>query len=183
VGESEDHARYLREQLRELESVAERTRAELDQYAPAHALSAEGAVNRAASVERLGKLYEYIARVKQIIAGLEASAALPPPREQRTVQGEAMMSADHRANLATSQLQHSKRFSKWIREPEHGRWTINGLSKAVPMAASSISQAQRRKNDPLSRPIRKDRAERIQQLTGWPADEAHWPGGILDDDE
>jgi hypothetical protein len=28
------------------------------------------------------------------------------------------------------------------------------------------------------RPIPRDRAEKIEKLTGWPADAAHWPNGI-----
>ncbi len=122
-----------------------------------------------------------VMRTYELMAEQDAKAeGLRGPPQTRTVHSE-VLSAEHRANLSVSQGAHGKKFLKWIRDPANGRWTMNSLAKAVPMSPSAISQAQRRKGDELSRPIRKGRAERIETLTKWPADEAHWPGGILED--
>jgi hypothetical protein len=52
-------------------------------------------------------------------------------------------------------------------------YTIKRLAGEVGLSVSGLSQARRHRSDPLHRPIRKQTADLIEHLTGWPA--TRWP--------
>lgn len=54
-------------------------------------------------------------------------------------------------------------------------FTMRSLAAKLGCPPSLLSM-QRRAEDP--RPMPTDRAQKIEQLTGWPADKKHWPGGL-----
>jgi hypothetical protein len=59
----------------------------------------------------------------------------------------------------------------------HGN-SLRSLAEALDISPASLSQHRLPKKDPNHRPCPEARALRIQDLTGWPADAAHWPAGI-----
>jgi hypothetical protein len=108
--------------------------------------------------------------------------ALTGHARQRTVNSEPMheLSDSHRAALSEA-IKPGTKFLKWIRSKEHGGYSQNRLAAAVGMKPSTFSQARMAKSDPNSRPISESKAKQVQKLTGWPADDAHWPAGIRKD--
>lgn len=59
----------------------------------------------------------------------------------------------------------------------HG-YSMRSLAAALGISPAAVASHRLPKSDPNHRPIPAVRAERIQDLTGWPADAAHWPAGI-----
>lgn len=52
--------------------------------------------------------------------------------------------------------------------------TLRSLAKRLGVPVSLLSMYRAKDG----RPVPRDRAERIEKLTGWPADDKHWPNGI-----
>lgn len=70
---------------------------------------------------------------------------------------------------------------KFLKSIRAAGYSLNSLAKAVGMSPSALSQARRNKTDAYSRGIRASKARHVNKLTKWPADDAHWPGGIIED--
>lgn len=68
-------------------------------------------------------------------------------------------------------------FLKAIRAAKE-KYVLRDLAVALDVSAAILSAHRLPPNRESSRPIPQSRAERIQALTGWPADERHWPAGI-----
>jgi len=52
--------------------------------------------------------------------------------------------------------------------------TRGGLARALGIDPALLSRYRKG-----TRPIPQERADKVKALTGWPADKAHWPGGIV----
>lgn len=83
------------------------------------------------------------------------------------------MNADHR--LAISKGAKSDPFQKAITKRGYSQ---NSLARAIGINPAVLSLHRNK-----LRRIPKARAEQIAKLTGWPADAAHWPCGIVSDGE
>lgn len=68
---------------------------------------------------------------------------------------------------------HDQRFKEAMKK---AGYTQEGLAEAANISPSMLSRARAKK-----RAIRVSKARRIQALIGWPADDRHWPGGIVED--
>lgn len=127
---------------------------------------------------------EHLRRAAAELRGLSGRA------HPRTVHTEMEMTDSHRAALGTSRAGHSVKFRRWIANAEGKRpfrpYSLRRLAEAIkaddiPCSASALSQAQRPRRDHLARPVRPDVAGKVEELTGWPADDAHWPAGFQDE--
>lgn len=65
------------------------------------------------------------------------------------------------------------------RETEgHKRYSLRSLAKAIDIPPSLLSMYRSKKN---GRACPASRAKRIERLTGWVANAAHWPNGLTSD--
>jgi hypothetical protein len=134
---------------------------------------------RALAALREGKV-ELARELADLAAECEAMAivfeerGLPSGERRGKVNSEHQpMTDEHRAALSESR-KPSGPFLKWIRLPEHGRWSLNRLAAAVGMSPASLSQARLPKSHDNFRPIPRSKATQIEALTGWPA--TSWSG-------
>lgn len=79
------------------------------------------------------------------------------------------------SRIAISKGRSADPFIEVIRSVKPKGFTLRSLAKRLKCSVSLLSM-QRRADNP--RPIPRDRAEEIEELTGWPADSKHWPGGL-----
>jgi hypothetical protein len=70
------------------------------------------------------------------------------------------------------------KFLAHIQDVQPHGFTLRSLALAIRVAPATLHAYRRPKGAPNSRPIPAARAARIERLTGWPADAAHWPSGI-----
>jgi hypothetical protein len=118
--------------------------------------------------------------IRAALREADALEGLPVPGQPRTVNSSMQQTAEHRAALSEA-IAPGGKWLKWIRAKEHGGYSQNRLAAAVGMSVSALSAARRPKNDASSRPIPLSKAQQVEALTGWPADEKHWPAGIRKD--
>lgn len=95
------------------------------------------------------------------------------------------MVESHRVALSVSAVKRLKRGrsvpdAAFMAAIQAKGYTQATLAAAVGIKQPTLSAHRKAKDDPNSRPIPTARAERIQQLTGWPADARHWPCGLSD---
>lgn len=64
-------------------------------------------------------------------------------------------------------------FFATIRAAKPKGFTLRSLAKRIGEQASLLSMQRKG-----ARPIPAERAKLIEELTGWPADRKHWPGGL-----
>jgi len=83
------------------------------------------------------------------------------------------MHAQHKLAISEGQAKRDKKFKETIRE---SGYTQASLAAAIGMQASLLSMCRSGE-----RAMFMSRAKRIEQLTGWPADKAHWLGGLIED--
>ncbi len=96
-------------------------------------------------------------------------------RLRRATVNDVSMHADHRLAISKGQGDEDRAFRKAIRAKGY---TQNALAKAVGINQAVLSLHRRElRKIPLAR------AQRIEALTGWPADAKHWPCGIVSDGE
>jgi len=86
------------------------------------------------------------------------------------------MHAQHKLAISKGQAKSDKRFKDTIRNATPQGYTQASLAAAVGMKASLLSMCRSGE-----RAMFLSRARRIQDLTGWPADLAHWRGGLIED--
>lgn len=111
-----------------------------------------------------------IARLEQ--AAKILSGALHQGPTKVNVSRDNMQATDR--SLSISAGHSKKRGDSFMAVIRSKGYTMRSLASELGTHASLLSV--QRKGD---RPIPRERAEKIQQLTGWPADAAHWPGGIV----
>lgn len=112
---------------------------------------------------------EQIAKLEQAAKILSGSLHQAPSKVNVSTQ---MASTDR--SLSISAGHSKKRGDSFMAVIRSKGYTMRSLAAELGTHASLLSV--QRKGD---RPIPRERAEKIQQLTGWPADAAHWPGGIV----
>lgn len=125
----------------------------------------------AAELLRLAGVLDRQADELDIEAGLIESLNNTPV----TFKVKTQMHSQHKLAISEGRATRDKKFKKTIREAEP-RYTQAALATAVEMQPSLLSMCRSGE-----RAIYLSRAKRIEQLTGWPADKAHWPGGIIED--
>jgi len=83
------------------------------------------------------------------------------------------MDNSHRINISRSRSRGRPNdpFSTACRR---AKLTQGGLAQALGIDPALLSRYRKG-----TRPIHQERADRVKALTGWPADKAHWPGGIV----
>lgn len=113
----------------------------------------------------------------------DESIALQPITKPAKVMSDMVDS--HRVALSVSRVKRLKRDKAAPDGPFMTAIQAKGFTQATLAAAIGIKQptlsAHRKpKGDPNSRPIPTARAQRIQELTSWPADSRHWPCGLSD---
>jgi len=86
------------------------------------------------------------------------------------------MHDQHKLAISEGQAKRDKKFKDKIRAAKPKGYTQAGLAEAVGMQASLLSMCRSGE-----RAMFLSRARRVEELTGWPADKAHWPGGIIED--
>lgn len=79
---------------------------------------------------------------------------------------------EHKFNIARGQ----KRGDKFLQKITASKYTQTSLAAALGITPALMSM-YRRADDP--RPIPRERAEKIEALTGWKATARNWPGGIV----
>lgn len=85
------------------------------------------------------------------------------------------MTPEHKLAISEGRTGRDK-FTAKIRAAKPKGYSQNALAKALGIKPSLLSMYRTgERKIPLAR------AQRVQELTGWPADAAHWPGGILSD--
>ncbi len=113
---------------------------------------------------------------------LDQIARLHSVEQRNTVKGEMETLTDtHRLNISAGRSPVDKKadpFLAHIRNPKndrlHGKgYTLRSLATALEVSASMLSMNRRTHACPQTR------ADRVEALTGWPADRKHWPAGIL----
>lgn len=141
-------------------------------------IAAAEAAHRAAQQERLDKLLrlsrEFVAEGLPTAADREFFMGLSKPltkREHSHTVNSSMMTAVHKVAISAGR----KKKDAFLNAVRAKGLTMRGLAAELDIPPSLISM-YRSAEDP--RPIPRERAERIQALTGWPADARHWPGGI-----
>lgn len=85
------------------------------------------------------------------------------------------MHEQHKLAISEGQAKRDKKFKEKIRAAKPG-YTQASLAGALGMKASLLSMCRSGE-----RAMFLSRAKRCEELTGWPADKAHWPGGIIED--
>jgi hypothetical protein len=85
------------------------------------------------------------------------------------------MHSEHKLAISEGQAKRDKKFKDTIRNAKP-RYTQAGLAQAIGMKPSLLSMCRSGE-----RAMFLSRARRVEDLTGWPADKAHWPGGIIED--
>lgn len=101
---------------------------------------------------------------------LEVEPGLHSVEHRSTVKGEVDQLTDtHRLNISASRGGSDP----FLRNIRAAGYTLRSLAKECGVSASMLSMNRRTHGVP------KARAEKIQALTGWPADRRHWPAGIL----
>lgn len=90
-----------------------------------------------------------------------------------SIVGKSNMDNDHRLNISRSRSRAAPRdsFSSACRK---AKLTQGGLARALQIDPALLSRYRKG-----TRPIPQERADKVKALTGWPADKAHWPGGIV----
>lgn len=91
-----------------------------------------------------------------------------------------MLTSDHRLAISRGSKPRGAaakvdRFQEHIREKG---FTQARLAAALDIDKGLVSKYRQKKGSGKSRPIPQFRADEVEKLTGWPADTAHWPGGI-----
>lgn len=89
-------------------------------------------------------------------------------------------------NATTSEMQLARRlaisrgrapkdeFRKAIREAKPRGYTLDSLATKIGISGTLLTMYRKG-----TRPCPTERAAKVQQLTGWPADAKHWPGGLI----
>jgi hypothetical protein len=83
------------------------------------------------------------------------------------------MQLENRLSISKGRSGASDPFFDVIRAAKPKGFTLRSLAKRIGEQPSLLSM--QRKGD---RPIPTPRAKLIEELTGWPADKKHWPGGL-----
>lgn len=120
---------------------------------------------------------EHAARLRQMVDEV-ISAATRRELHKTPVNARVnsrKMHAQHKLRISEGQAKRDKDFKETIRNAKPG-YTQASIATAVGMQASLLSMCRSGE-----RAMFLSRAKRIEQLTGWPADKAHWPGGIIED--
>lgn len=82
------------------------------------------------------------------------------------------VNAEHRFNISRGQKRRGD--VKFIDALAERDYTQKTLAEKLNIAPALLSMYRRGK-----RPIPRDRADKVQELTGWKATLANWPGGIV----
>jgi hypothetical protein len=115
--------------------------------------------------------------------GGDESIALQPITKPAKVMSDMVDS--HRVALSVSRVKRLKRDKgapdgPFMTAIQAKGFTQATLAQAIGIKQPTLSAHRKPKGDPNSRPIPTARAQRIQELTGWPADSRHWPCGLSD---
>ncbi len=131
---------------------------------------------RAAKLEtEAASLRRMAAACRTEAKGLDAALRLPDAGHKRKVTSEMVQA--HRVAISEGRSDGSP-FLAHIRSAGDG-YTMRTLAVALDIAHATLSAHLKPRRHPNHRPIPESRATRILELTGWPADEAHWPAGIV----
>lgn len=85
----------------------------------------------------------------------------------------------HRIALSESRNRESvDPFLPAIRAAKPKGFTLRSLAAELDISQPTLSAHRLPKSNPNHRKIPQARADRIEELTGWPADARHWPCGI-----
>jgi len=106
-----------------------------------------------------------------------------------TIEGPAAEEKEHRGRppgipvtmndrLAISAAVSDSDFLDAIRTGTPEAHTARSLADKIGISVALLCAHRKPAGHPNSRPIRRRRARIIAQLTGWPADAAHWPCGF-----
>jgi len=142
----------------------------------------------------LAKLYERREALHQQIRALDVEVVrwemqrhvlLTTARLQRgewlpNVDGKQIMEAARRLAISQAKSPGDEFIAFISTGKERGRpnYTLRSLAKALKISPTLMSMYRQPKTSATSRPIPHLRAKQVEKLTGWPADEKHWPGGI-----
>ena len=90
------------------------------------------------------------------------------------------METPHRLAIARGRAGKDK-FKLHLAAVEPTPFSMATLAKELDISAPTLRSHRLPKSDPNHRPIPQSRADRVADLTGWPADAAHWPAGLAAD--
>lgn len=127
----------------------------------------------AAEVAELDRQLEVLRRAQQELLSVIIEEHRLPVHRPSVNTGSKQMQLESR--LAISKGRSADPFIETIRAAKPKGFTLRSLALKLKCSVSLLSM-QRRDKDP--RPIPAERAKEIEDLTGWPADKKHWPGGL-----
>ena len=116
-----------------------------------------------AALRRQAALFRHLAEESPV------TKRLLQKREQLSIVNSNKMTPDHRLAISKGRAEKDP-FTVAARKAGYSQ---NTLAKAVGVKPSMLSMYRKG-----HRKIPLKRAERVQELTGWPADGKHWRGGI-----
>lgn len=107
---------------------------------------------------------------KEKLRELATSSTLTQSLTGVNVNVNKTVTDEHRFNIAKGQ----KRGDAFLKAITAKGYTQGTLADAIDIKPALLSMYRNGK-----RPIPRDRAERVEALTGWKATKGHWPGGIV----
>lgn len=136
---------------------------------------AQREADEAAAVARIAeaKLQALLKAQRELFAAYAEEDGLREHRPSVNTRSEQMQ-IEKRIAISEGRSAKSKDpFFDAIRSAKPKGFTLRSLATRLGCEASLLSM--QRKGD---RPIPTERAKLIEELTGWPADKKHWPGGL-----
>lgn len=119
-------------------------------------------------IERLRAEADVIERASRELEGLQDGEAVSSVTT-------GMVDAHKTAISAARRGERDAEFGETINA---AGYSVRSLAAALAVSPAALHAHRAARGEKNSRPIPAARAAHIQQLTGWPADEAHWPCGI-----
>lgn len=147
--------------------------------AQAEAYEAEAARVVQEATERVNALRGLAVAFREQAAKV-AKAERPLRKGEQSVSVHGSMLESHRLAISAG---HSRKARKADEDPffaainKRGH-SMRSLAATVGIKPATLSAHRKPTTDRNHRPIPRERAERIKVLTGWPADDKHWPAGF-----
>lgn len=110
----------------------------------------------------------------------EAAAAREALRsgEQMRIVSSDMLDQAHKTAISAGQRRAAGGDDAFGRAINAAGYSVRSLAAALGVSQALVHAHRKAKGEANSRPIPRERAEQIEQLTKWPADARHWPCGI-----
>lgn len=109
---------------------------------------------------------------------LDQIARLHSVNRDSRVNTEMELSTAHKVAISAGRSPTGDKFLAHIQAAKPDGYSLRSLAAAVDVSPATLRAHRLPKSDPNHRPCPQSRADRIEELTDWPADSKHWPAGL-----